>query len=439
MTQRLWSAAGQGADLLIRGARVVDPQTGVDDQRDVLIADGRVAKVARKIAAAKGIRVVDGGERIVLPGFVDLHAHFRVPGREDEEDLETASAAAAAGGYVAAFGMANTDPVVDTASVLRSLAERAAAQATIPLGFWASVTRKLAGEQLSEMWELADAGAVGFSDDGRPLPTALLARRALQYAKVSGRPVAVHGQDDSLTADGVMHEGAVSARLGLAGMPAIAESLDVARAVEIAVYEGARLHVCHVSTPETLDHIRRGRGAGAALTCEVTPHHLTLTDETVTSLDPNFKMNPPLRPESYRRALVEGLADGTIDCVATDHAPHARHEKEVPFEAAAFGTIGLETAFAVVHDVCVLGGDLSLAIVAERMSQAPARIAGIEVPAIRTGELANLCLVDPQRTWTVDRATLQSRSDNSAWYGRTLTGKVVLTVAAGRLAWEDLG
>jgi dihydroorotase len=439
MTRRLWHIPGEAASLFIAGARVVDPAAGLDGVADVLVKNGRIAKVGADLAPPKGVRVIDAGGLLVLPGFVDLHCHLRVPGREDEEDFVSASAAAAAGGYVAVFGMANTDPVVDTASVLGSLTERAAAEATIPCGFWASVTRGLDGERLTEMAELSRNGAVGFSDDGRPLSSALLVRRALQYSGLTDRPVGLHAETVSLAAGGVMHEGAVSARLGLTGIPSLAESLDVGRAAETAAFEGAWLHVAHVSTAASIDHIVRQRERGATITCEVTPHHLALTDAEVASLDANLKMNPPLRPEAERRALVAALCDGTIDCVATDHAPHARQEKDVPFEAAAFGTIGLETAFAVIHTACVATGELPLSVLVERMSQAPARIAGIPAPTIATGAPADLCLVDPHREWVVERASLRSRSDNSAWLGRTLTGKVVATLAAGCVVAEDLG
>lgn len=441
MTRRLWAAPGKAADLVIREVRVIDPGEGIDDVRSIAIAKGRITAFEAGSATPKrkGVRVIDGSGLVALPGFVDLHAHFRVPGREDEEDLASASAAAAAGGYVAVFGMANTDPVVDNAPVLRALAERATAEACVPCGFFAAVSRRLAGEQLTEMADLAAAGAVGFSDDGRSLASSLLVRRALQYVKITDRFVAIHAQDGDLTAGGVMHEGAVSARLGLGGMPSVAESLDVARAVALTAYEQSRVHVCHVSVEGSLEHIARAKGAGVAVTAEVTPHHLTLTDEEVASLDSAHKMNPPLRPESDRLAMVTALREGIIDCVATDHAPHAAHEKEVPFEAAVFGTTGLETAFAAIHSACVLSGDLSLSVLAERMSQAPARIAGIDEPRIAPGAPANLCLVDCAREWTVDTATMQSRSANSAWAGRRLTGKVVLTVAAGRLVWEDIG
>ncbi len=435
-TQRLWCARAAKADLLIKGARLVDPGSGLDEVADVLITKGRVAKVGAGLEAARGARVREAGGRVLMPGFVDLHAHFRVPGREDCEDLRTVSAAAAAGGFVAVFGMANTDPVLDHAAMLEGLAQRAQGEASIPVGFHAAVSIGQKGEQLTEMVELADAGAVAFSDDGMPIASANLLRRALQYAKTTGRHVAVHAQDASLTHKGVMHEGPVSARLGLGGMPSIAESIEVERDLEVAAYEDARLHICHVSTAAALEHLDRAKAAGARVTAEVTPQHLTLTDEAVLSLDPNVKMNPPLRSETDRAALVAALKSGLIDCVATDHAPHCLDDKEVPFEEAPFGVIGLETAFAVLYGSLVAGGELDIGTLVERMSSAPARIADIPAPAIKEGMDANLCLFDPEAVWTVDRQTLRSRSQNSPWLGKELRGRIVLTLAAGHVACD---
>lgn len=432
----LWCARGNKADLLLRGPRVVDPAAGIDAVVDVLVQKGKVAAVGAGLVAPEGVRVIDASGMLALPGFVDLHTHLRTPGREDEEDLSTGTAAAAAGGYVAVFGMANTDPVTDTAAVFEALARRAAAEATVPVGFYAAVSKGLAGRELTEMHELAAAGAVGFSDDGMPITSAYLLRRALQYARPTGRFVAVHAEDRTLSGTGVMHEGEVSAQLGLGGVPSIAESTEVGRDVEIAGYEEARLHVCHVSTAAALAHVVRAKEAGVPVTAEVTPHHLTCTHELLRELDPNTKMNPPLREESDRRALVDALAGGQIDCVATDHAPHALQEKEVPLEEAPFGTIGLETAFAVLHERLVVPGALPLAALVERMSQAPARIARITVPSLAAGEQANLCLVDPRARWTVDRRTLHSRSQNSFLWGAPLGARVLLTVAAGRVAHD---
>jgi len=436
--ERTWCKSLPAADVLLRGGRVVDPASGLDGVTDVLIAKGKVAGVGDGLEGGRSTRVVDASGMLVLPGFVDLHTHFRTPGREDEEDLATASAAAAAGGYVAAFGMANTDPVSDSAPLLRGLAELAKAEAVVPLGFWAAVTCGLAGDQLTEMGELGAAGAVGFSDDGKSLPTSALTRRALQYVKVSGRFIGIHAQDDSLFKGGQMHEGPVSARLGLTGIPSLCESLDVSRSLDLCAYEDSRLHVHHVSTEASLQAIARAKEAGVQVTTEVTPHHLTLNDEAVASLDPNLKMNPPLRAESDRQALVAALGSGLIDCVATDHAPHASEEKDVPFEEAPFGCIGLETAFSVLYAGLVQPGALDLSTLVTRMSTAPAGIAGLTPPAVAAGAVADLCVIDPSATWTVTPQTLQSRSFNSPWLGQELTARVRLTIAAGRVAWDDL-
>jgi dihydroorotase len=436
--ERTWSKHLPAAELLIKGARVVDPESGLDAVRDVLVAKGKVAEVGADLRAGKSARVVDAQRMLVLPGFVDLHTHLRTPGREDEEDIATGSLAAAAGGYVTIFAMANTDPVVDSAPVLRGLTEKARAEAVVPVGFFAAVTRGLGGEQLTEMGELGAAGAVAFSDDGRPLATAALTRRALQYVKVSGRFVAIHAQDDSLFKGGQMHEGPASARLGLTGIPSLCESLDVSRTLDIAEYEDAGVHVCHVSSAASLAAIERAKAAGVRVTAEVTPHHLTLIDEAVTALDPNLKMNPPLRAESDRAALVAALRSGLLDCVATDHAPHASEEKDVPFEEAPFGCLGLETAFSVLYGELVKTGALDLGTLVTRMSAAPARIAGIAAPSLTAGSPANLCVVDPDATWVVTKEKLRSRSFNSPWLGQELDAKVRLTVAAGRVAWDDL-
>ena len=435
--ERTWSKSAPAADLLIKGGRVVDPDAGLDGVQDVLVTKGRVAELGSEIKAGKNTRVLDARGMLVLPGFVDLHVHLRTPGREDEEDVASGSRAAAAGGYVAIFAMANTDPVVDTAAVLKGLVASARAEAAIPVGFFAAVTRGLAGEQLTEMGELGAAGAVGFSDDGRPLATAALTRRALQYVKVSGRFVAVHAQDDSLFKGGQMHEGPVSARLGLSGIPSLCESLDVSRTLDIAEYEDAAVHFCHVSTAASLEAIERAKAAGIRVSAEVTPHHLALNDEAIAALDPNFKMNPPLRAESDRKALVAALRSGLLDCVATDHAPHAAEEKDVPFEEAPFGCIGLETAFSVLYSALVASKALDLATLVTRMSTAPARIAGLPAPSVSRGAVANLCVVDPKARWTVSADGLQSRSCNSPWLGRELGARVRLTLAAGCVAWED--
>jgi len=412
---------GRSASLVLEG-RVVDPLEGIDECLRITVEQGVIVR----------LEPAGASRLVVAPAFVDPHVHLRTPGREDEETLATGTAAAAAGGYCAVLAMPNTDPVVDNASVLASLVERARAEALVPTGFLAAISKGQRGEELTEMGELADAGAAGFTDDGRPVASAGLMRRALQYATVAARPLALHEEEPSLSRDGQMHEGAVSAELGLAGWPAVAESAMVERDLALAAYEQRPLHIMHVSARQSVAAIRAAQERGLAVTAEVTPHHLCLTDDAVRSLDPNTKMNPPLRSEEHRLALVEALRDGTIACIATDHAPHARHEKEAPFEEAPFGVTGLETAFSALHTRLVAPGVLPLATLLERMSAGPARAFGLPLPRVAVGERANLVQLDLDAKWTVSEHAFRSRSVNSWLLGETLRGRVVRTVADGR-------
>ena len=380
-------------------------------------------------------RVVDGRGMILAPAFVDPHVHLRTPGREDEETVASGTHAAAAGGYCAILAMPNTDPVVDSAAVLGALVETACAQAEVPVGFLGAITKGQQGAELAELAELADAGAAGFTDDGRPVASAGLLRRALQYSGVSRRKLALHCEEQTLSRDGQMHEGAVSAALGFAGYPAVAESVMVARDLALAEHEQRPLHLLHLSAEESVDALRKARERGVEATAEVTPHHLCLTDEAVRSLDPNLKMNPPLRASADRAALVAAVNDGTIDAVATDHAPHARHEKEVPFEAAPFGVTGLETAFGALYTHLVEPGLVSLETLLTRMSDGPARAYGLEPPRIALGAPANLVLLDTATPWRVEETGFRSRSANSWLLGATLRGRAVLTIADGRVAF----
>jgi len=429
-------AAGPAAAVLVRGARVLDPRTGIDAVTDLLTRDGVLAAIGDSLDAPDGAEVVEAEGLHAFPAFVDPHVHLRTPGREDEEDVDSGTRAAAAGGFCAILAQPNTEPVVDSASVLRSLRERARAEARIPTGFMAAITVGQRGERLTEMAELAEAGAAGFTDDGLPVRSAGVMRQALQYQRLAGRLLALHEEDASLSGDGVMHEGAVSALLGLAGIPSVSESSHVARDCALAAYEEARIHIQHVSALETVEVIERAKAAGTRVTCETSPHHLLLTDNEVRSLDTNFKMNPPLRAEADRLALVEALRSGTIDCVATDHAPHAREEKEHPFEQAPMGVTGLETAFAALHTGLVLPGVLELGLLVERMT-AGGEPFGLPVPAIETGAAANLCLVDLDAEWEVGEPGYESRSANCAFAGRHLTGRVRMTVAAGTVAYRE--
>jgi dihydroorotase len=422
-------------DLVIRGARVIDPAEGVDAVLDVRVDGGAIAQLGTNLET-NAHRVVDGEGLVLAPAFVDLHVHLRTPGREDEETIATGTAAAAAGGYCAILAMPNTEPVVDSAAVLRSLAETAQAEAEISVGFLAAITRDQDGAELTEMAELADAGAAGFTDDGRPVVAPGLMRRALQYSAVTGRRLALHCEEPTLSRSGQMHEGAVSAELGFAGYPSVAESLMVERDLALAAYERRPVHLMHLSARESVEALSRAQVAGVAATGEVTPHHLCLTDEAVRSLDSNVKMNPPLRAEEDRQALVAGLRDGTIAAVATDHAPHARHEKDVPFEAAPFGVTGLETAFSALYTNLVEPGLLKLETLLERMSVGPARAYGMDAPRIAVGAPANLVLLDLQASRRITESDFRSRSANSWLLGETAKGQVRLTIAAGRVAFE---
>jgi dihydroorotase len=379
--------------------------------------------------------VIDATGKHAFPGFVDPHVHLRTPGHEYKEDIDTGTAAAAAGGFCAVIAMPNTEPIVDDASILRSLTVTAGRDAHVPTGFLAAITRGLRGEELTEMAELRDAGALGFTDDGKPVTSAGILRKALQYQRLAGGVVALHEEDPALSGDGVMHEGAVSARLGLAGIPSVSESTMVARDGALARYEDARVHFQHLSCVESVQALEAAKAAGARVSGEASPHHLTLTDDMVRTLDSRFKMNPPLRSESDRRALVDGLRSGLIDCVATDHAPHAHHEKEVPFEQAPMGTTGLETAFAALYTELVLPGELDLEIVIERMT-AGAALYDLPTPRIAPGEPANLCLVDLGVQFEVGANGYTSRSENCCFHGRTMHGAVLLTLAAGAIAFR---
>jgi dihydroorotase len=373
---------------------------------------------------------------VLAPGFVDPHVHLRTPGREDEETITTGTAAAAAGGYCAILAMPNTEPVVDSADVLRGLRARAEEEAAIPVGFTAAITMGQEGTQLTEMGELADVGAAAFTDDGRPVATAGLLRRALEYNAITGRPLSLHCEEPTLTRGGHMHMGEVSAELGLGGWPSLGESLGVQRELALAADTAQPLHLMHLSARESVELLAAAKGAGVGASGEVTPHHLCLTDEAVRSLDPNLKMNPPLRTERDRSALLAALLDGTIEVIATDHAPHSHEEKDVPFEAAPFGVTGLETSFAALNTWLVQPGLLPLETLLERMSAGPARVFGLERPSLSVGARANFVLLSTDATWDVTAGGFRSRSVNSWLIGHRLTGRVLLTVAAGRVAFQ---
>jgi len=431
----LFARAGSKENIVVRGARVLDPVQGVDAVLDVRIDDGVIAALGSGLDT-NSHRVIDADGLLLAPAFVDPHVHLRTPGREDEETIASGTAAGAAGGYCAILAMPNTDPVVDSAATLGALVDTARAEAEIAVGFLAAITKGQGGSELTEMGELAEAGAAGFTDDGVPVTSAGLMRRALQYGSLTGRRLALHCEEPTLSRSGQMHEGEVSAELGFTGYPSVAESLMVERDLALAAYERQPLHLLHLSAWESVQALRRARAEGVQATGEVTPHHLCLTDEAVRSLDPNVKMNPPLRSASDRTALIEGLKDGTITAIATDHAPHARHEKDVPFEAAPFGVTGLETAFAALYTRLVEPGVVPLETLLERMSAGPARAYGLDEPKVSVGAAANLVLLDLNATYRVTEESFRSRSVNSWLLGQTVKGKVRATIAAGRLAYS---
>ena len=408
--------------------------------RDVRLVDGLVAEVGTSLAAGDD-RVLDGGGAVLLPGLVDLHTHLREPGREDAETVETGTRAAALGGFTAVHAMANTDPVADTAGVVEQvwrLGREAGWCDVAPVG---AVTVGLGGELMAELGTMADslARVRVFSDDGKCVSDASLMRRALEYVKAFDGVIAQHAQEPRLTVGAQMNEGVTSSLLGLTGWPAVAEEAIIARDCLLAAHVGGRLHVCHVSTAGSVDIVRAAKARGVDVTAEVTPHHLLLTDDLACSYDPVYKVNPPLRTQADVDALRAGLADGTIDCVATDHAPHARQDKEAEWGAASFGMTGLETALSVVQLTMVDPGLLTWREVADRLSEAPARIGRLVEHGrpIAVGEPANLCLIDPGARWTVDPAQSASRSRNTPFAGRELPGRVVATFLRGRATVLD--
>jgi dihydroorotase len=429
-------AGPTGADnVVVRGARVLDPVEGIDATLDVRIDNGVIAQLGENLDPNEH-RVIEAAGLTLAPAFIDPHVHLRTPGREDEETIASGTAAAAAGGYCAILAVPNTDPVIDDADVLRGLRARADEEARIPVGFLAAITKGQDGSELTEMAALAEAGAAGFTDDGRPVASAGVMRRALQYNAVTGRMIAVHCEEASLTRGGHAHAGVVAAELGLGGWPSLGESLMVARDLDLAGETRQAVHLMHLSARESVDHLRRAHERGTRATAEATPHHLCLTEEAIRTLDANMKMNPPLRTEDDRAVLIAALRDGTIAAIATDHAPHSPEEKDVPFEAAPFGVTGLETSFASLYTYLVEPGVLRLETVLERMSAGPAAIFGLDRPRIVVGATANLTLIDTEASWRVKVERFRSRSQNSWLLGKRLRGRVRLTIAAGKVVHE---
>lgn len=439
--------------LLISNGHFIDPLAPENTGMSVLIEDGIVkAWLQNGEAPPEGTEVFDASGLLVAPGFIDLHVHLREPGQEHKETIATGCAAAVAGGWTSVCPMPNTNPVNDNAAITRYMieqAERAGLANVFPIG---AITKSSDGSELAEMGEMKAAGAVAVSDDGRPVPNAGIMRRAMQYARDFDLPVVDHCEDKSLSAGGVMHEGRISLLLGLKGMPALAEDIDVVRDIILAKETGAHIHIAHVSTKGAIEAIRRAKNEGINVTCEVTPHHFTLTDRVVggsvgtgsdsdwvsSAYDTNTKMAPPLRSEEHREAIIEGIKDGAIDAIATDHAPHHADEKALEYDRAPFGITGLETAVGLAFNELVHKGVIGLERLVEMCSANPARIFRLAGRGtLRPGSIADVTIIDPQRTWTYNNADSRSKSRNSPFDGWQFTGRAVATIVGGRIVHND--
>ncbi len=418
-------------NVLIKNGRVLDPAAGVDLVQDLLITDGRIAQSGNGLRAPADARTVDATGKVVSPGFIDIHTHLREPGYEYKETVASGTRAAAAGGFTAVCCMANTFPVNDNRAVTDYILAKARVEGVVRVYPVGAVTRNLEGTQLAELAEQAEAGCVAFSDDGRCVMNAELYRRAMEYTLPFGTPIISHAEDCHLTRDAAMNEGLVSTELGLSGQPAAAEEVMVARDIVLAELTGAHVHIAHISTAGAVRMVREAKARGVRVTTEATPHHLLLTDEAVRSWDPNTKMAPPLRAKRDVEALLEALADGTIDCIATDHAPHALSEKEDEFVEAANGIVGLETAVCLLLDRLVRPGIIDLPTLVTRLSSGPARLLNLPGGSLAPGAAADITILDLEQPWTVDPATFRSRSRNTPFGGWTGTGAPWMTMVGG--------
>ena len=423
--------------LLIKNGRVIDPAVGLDDDRDVLIADGVVQDVGKRVAA-RGAEVIDAEGLVVCPGFIDAHTHLREPGREDKETIATGTRAAAAGGYTAVCAMPNTDPINDSAGITRLILERARDAALVRVYPIGAITRGSKGEELAEYGDLRDAGCVAVSDDGRPVASARMMRRALEYAQSFDLPVIDHCEEPTLFQGASMNEGPVATMLGLRGAPTAAEAIAVERDVLLAELTGGRVHIAHISAAASVDAVRRGRARGVRVTSEATPHHLLLIDEEVrrSEYDTATKMNPPLRAEGDRQAVLEGLRDGTIDCIATDHAPHTVDDKKVEYDQAAFGIVGLETAVGLCLDRLVAAKIIDLRRLVQLLSAGPAAALGLPGGCLDPGFPGDVTILDLRRKWRVDPERFASKGRNTPFGGWTLTGAPAYTIVGGRVVWR---
>jgi dihydroorotase len=429
--------------LLLTGVRAFDPSRSLDEVVDVLVEGGRITRLGRGAATEElrrspRARVIDGKGKLLVPAFVDLHAHLREPGQEYKEDIASGLAAAAAGGFAHVCAMPNTRPVNDTRAITESMVARAREVSSVALHPIGAITVGQRGQELTEMADLKDAGAVAVSDDGRCVTSSSVMRRALEYARTFDLTVIQHAEDHALTEGAQMHEGATSTRLGLRGWPRVAEDIIVARDVLLAEATGARYHVAHVSTLGAVRILREAKSRGVPVSAEVTPHHLMLTDQALLGYDTACKVNPPLREAEDVEALRKALADGTIDAVATDHAPHTSLEKDCEFAEASPGMVGLELVVPILFEL-VQSGALPLGRLVDALTRAPARLVGLTAPTLAEGALAELCIIDPERRTTIDPARMRSKSKNTPFLGREVVGAVMMTLAGGRVVFDELG
>lgn len=424
-------------DLAILGGRVIDPESRFDKIADVFIQDGLVKKISPRKTKAKikAKEVIDAKGKIVVPGLIDMHAHLREPGREDEETIYTGACAAVAGGFTSVCCMPNTEPPIDNQEAVKFVYAKAK-EAKCKIFCVGAVTKAQKGEELTEIFDLVQAGVVAISDDGKPVSNSQIMRSALEYCKMFDLPIISHCEDLNLSLSGVMHEGFVSTTLGMNGIPSIAEEVMVARDLKLAEFTGGRVHIAHVSTQGSVDLIREAKRRKIKVTCEVTPHHFTLTDDAVKTFDTNAKVNPPLRTHKDVEAIKKGLLDGTVDCIATDHAPHSIEEKEVEFDFAPFGMVGLETALGLVVTELVNKKILSWPQAIAKLTINPSRILNLQGGRIKKDFPADLTIIDPKASWVANPKEFKSKSKNSPFSGKRLSGKVCYTIVDGKIVYR---
>lgn len=424
------------SDILIKGGRVIDPKTGLDKKQDVLVRGNKIVQIDKKIDR-KDAFLIDARGKIVCPGFIDLHCHLRDPGRPDEETIESGSNSAVAGGFTTICCMPNTTPPIDNEGVVSYIYQEAGRVNLCRIFPIAAITKQRAGKEITEFGELVKAGAKGFSDDGDVVANAEVLRYALEYSKTFGLPIFEHPIDENLSRNSSMNEGFTSTRLGLKGSPAVAEEIIVARDLLLAKFTGARLHLCHISTRGAVELIRQAKKDGIQVTCETCPHYLYFNDKVLEEFDTNYKVNPPIREEADRRAIIEGLKDGTIDCIATDHAPHCEAEKELEFTTAPTGMIGFETALSMVTAELVNRHKFGWLEVIEKMTVNPAKILHLDLGVLKKGAVADITIFDPQKRWKVTPGTIKSKSKNTPFLNKQLVGKSIGVIVNGELKYYE--